>query len=67
MDDIDWDRQGIALEQQTLHTQICLIKIMHKWLNTGTQKQKFHEDTKVDCPVCCAEDETWMHMFQCPH
>eukprot|EP00957_Ditylum_brightwellii_P155071 11804033-Ditylum_brightwellii.AAC.1 len=67
MDDIDWVRLGIAPEHQTLHTQIWLIKFMHNWLNTGSQKQKFHEDTVADCPVCCAEDEMWMHMFQCPH
>eukprot|EP00957_Ditylum_brightwellii_P075398 5730161-Ditylum_brightwellii.AAC.1 len=67
MDDIDWDRLGIALKHQTLHTQIQLIKFIHNWLNTGSQKQKFHEDVVADCPVCCAEDKTWMHMFQCPH
>eukprot|EP00957_Ditylum_brightwellii_P009194 695497-Ditylum_brightwellii.AAC.1 len=67
MDDIDWDRLDMALEHQTLHTQIQLIKFMHNWLNTGSQKQKFHEDAVADCPVCCVEDETWMHMFQCPH
>eukprot|EP00957_Ditylum_brightwellii_P172448 13128960-Ditylum_brightwellii.AAC.1 len=40
---------------------------MHNWLNMGMQKQKFYKDTVADCPICCAENETWMHIFQCPH
>eukprot|EP00957_Ditylum_brightwellii_P064831 4918464-Ditylum_brightwellii.AAC.2 len=40
---------------------------MHNWLNTDTQKQKFHEEAVADCPIYCVENETWMHMFQCPH
>eukprot|EP00957_Ditylum_brightwellii_P192671 14670740-Ditylum_brightwellii.AAC.1 len=40
---------------------------MHNWLNTGTQKQNFYEDTVADCPICCAENKTWTHIFQCPH
>eukprot|EP00957_Ditylum_brightwellii_P023101 1742893-Ditylum_brightwellii.AAC.1 len=40
---------------------------MHNWLNTGTQKQKFHKEAVANCPICCAENETWMRMFQCPH
>eukprot|EP00957_Ditylum_brightwellii_P026828 2028582-Ditylum_brightwellii.AAC.1 len=31
------------------------------------QKQKNYEDAVADCPICCAEDKTWTHMFQCPH
>eukprot|EP00957_Ditylum_brightwellii_P029919 2264243-Ditylum_brightwellii.AAC.1 len=31
------------------------------------QKQKFYKDAVADCSICCAENETWMHMFQCPH
>eukprot|EP00957_Ditylum_brightwellii_P203016 15332874-Ditylum_brightwellii.AAC.1 len=67
MEEIDWESLGAALESQKLHTQIRLIKFMHNWLNTGMQKQKFYKDAVADCPICCAENETWTHMFQCPH
>eukprot|EP00957_Ditylum_brightwellii_P027408 2072258-Ditylum_brightwellii.AAC.1 len=67
MEEIEWDRLGNALERQKLHTQIQLIKFMHNWLNTGMQKQKFYKDAVAGCPICCAENETWTHMFQCPH
>eukprot|EP00957_Ditylum_brightwellii_P123894 9444308-Ditylum_brightwellii.AAC.1 len=67
MEEIDWDSLGAALKSQKLHTQIQLIKFMHNWFNTGKQKQKFYEDTITDCPICCAEKETWTHMFSCPH
>eukprot|EP00957_Ditylum_brightwellii_P065418 4962527-Ditylum_brightwellii.AAC.1 len=40
---------------------------MHNWLNTGMQKQNFYKDAVADCPICCTENETWTHMFQCPH
>eukprot|EP00957_Ditylum_brightwellii_P148949 11340246-Ditylum_brightwellii.AAC.1 len=58
---------GSALECQKLHTQARLIKFMHNWLNTGTQKQRFYKDSVDNCPICCTDDKTWMHMFQCPH
>eukprot|EP00957_Ditylum_brightwellii_P010707 811516-Ditylum_brightwellii.AAC.1 len=61
MDKIEWNRLGNALEHQKLHTQVQLVKFMHNRLNTGKQKQKFYEDTVADCPICCAENETWMH------
>eukprot|EP00957_Ditylum_brightwellii_P080706 6138010-Ditylum_brightwellii.AAC.1 len=67
MDEIDWDNLGKALEAQKLNTQIQIIKFMHNWLNTGTQKQKFYKDTVMSCPVCCSETETWQHMFHCKH
>eukprot|EP00957_Ditylum_brightwellii_P128895 9832001-Ditylum_brightwellii.AAC.1 len=61
MEEIEWDCMGSALECQKLHTQTRLIKFMHNWLNIGTQKQKFYEDAVAECPICCMEDETWMH------
>eukprot|EP00957_Ditylum_brightwellii_P150415 11454001-Ditylum_brightwellii.AAC.1 len=67
MEEINWDSLGTALESQNLHTQVRLIKFMHNWLNTGMQKQKFYEDAIADCPICCAENKTWAHLFQCPH
>eukprot|EP00957_Ditylum_brightwellii_P175622 13371562-Ditylum_brightwellii.AAC.1 len=67
MDKIDWNQLGNALEHQKLHTQVQLVKFVHNWLNTGTQKQKFYEDAVTDCPNCCTENGTWMHMFQYPH
>eukprot|EP00957_Ditylum_brightwellii_P007220 548623-Ditylum_brightwellii.AAC.1 len=66
MDKIEWNQLGNALEHQKLHTLVRLGKFMHNWLNTGMQKQKFYEDAVADCPICCAENKTWMHMFQCP-
>eukprot|EP00957_Ditylum_brightwellii_P000632 49293-Ditylum_brightwellii.AAC.2 len=60
MEAIDWERLGVTLRHQILHTQIWLIKFMHNWLNTGTQKQRFHEEAVADCPICCVEDETWI-------
>eukprot|EP00957_Ditylum_brightwellii_P060114 4565044-Ditylum_brightwellii.AAC.1 len=61
MDEIDWDNLGKALAAQKLHTQIRIIKFIHNWLSTGTQKQKFYEDVVMSCPVCCLETETWQH------
>jgi hypothetical protein len=48
MEEIEWDCLGNALECQKLHTQVRLIKFMHNWLNTGTQKQRFYKDAVSD-------------------
>eukprot|EP00957_Ditylum_brightwellii_P025993 1964898-Ditylum_brightwellii.AAC.1 len=62
MDEIDWDNLGKALAAQKLNTQIQIIKFMHNWLNTSTQKQEFYKDAVMSCPVCCSETETCQHM-----
>eukprot|EP00957_Ditylum_brightwellii_P184683 14065493-Ditylum_brightwellii.AAC.1 len=61
MDEIDWENLGKALAAQKLNTQILIIKFMHNWMNTGTQKQKFYKDAVMLCPICCSETETWQH------
>eukprot|EP00957_Ditylum_brightwellii_P112208 8554872-Ditylum_brightwellii.AAC.1 len=35
---------GTAYERQQLFTKICLVKLMHNWLNTGHQKKKINEN-----------------------
>eukprot|EP00957_Ditylum_brightwellii_P049721 3770534-Ditylum_brightwellii.AAC.1 len=40
---------------------------MNNWLNTGTQKRKFYEEAVMSCHICCADIETWQHLFQCQH
>eukprot|EP00957_Ditylum_brightwellii_P176782 13466444-Ditylum_brightwellii.AAC.1 len=67
IDEIDWDNLGKALAAQKLNTQMQIIKFMHNWLNTGTQKQKFYKDAIMSCPVFCLETEKWQHMFNCKH
>eukprot|EP00957_Ditylum_brightwellii_P109389 8343877-Ditylum_brightwellii.AAC.1 len=40
------------------------------WDQVGTAltSQKLQTtDAVADCPACCAEKETWTHMFQYPH
>eukprot|EP00957_Ditylum_brightwellii_P050712 3845358-Ditylum_brightwellii.AAC.1 len=64
---IDWDNLGRSLQSQKLQTQIRLVKFMNNWLNTGSQKRKFYEDAVMLRPICCAETETWQHLFQYQH
>eukprot|EP00957_Ditylum_brightwellii_P080977 6159618-Ditylum_brightwellii.AAC.1 len=67
MDDVAWDSLEKALDQQHLFNQIRSVKFMHNWLNTGSQKKHFCEDTVDCCPACDGEVETWEHLFQCNH
>eukprot|EP00957_Ditylum_brightwellii_P175163 13335715-Ditylum_brightwellii.AAC.1 len=64
---IDWDNLGRSLQSQKLRTKIRLVKFMNNWPNTGTQKCKFYEEAVMMCLICCAETETWQHLFQCQH
>eukprot|EP00957_Ditylum_brightwellii_P095250 7254975-Ditylum_brightwellii.AAC.1 len=50
-----------------LYTKVMLVKCMHNWLNTWTQKQKFYEGTVANCPIYTIIDETWVHLFKCSH
>eukprot|EP00957_Ditylum_brightwellii_P113598 8660665-Ditylum_brightwellii.AAC.1 len=67
MNMIDWNNLGCALECQHLHNKDRLVKFMHNWLNTGSQKKKIDENAVDDCPVCLTTEETWTHLFQCQH
>eukprot|EP00957_Ditylum_brightwellii_P019403 1463869-Ditylum_brightwellii.AAC.1 len=67
MEQIDWDNLRMALEHQKTHSQICLIKFMNDWLNTGEPKQKKYKEAIMSCQVCCTDKETWQHLFHCNH
>eukprot|EP00957_Ditylum_brightwellii_P005247 400363-Ditylum_brightwellii.AAC.1 len=48
---IDWNNLGCALELQHLHNKVRLVKFMHNWLNTGSQKKKIDKNGVADCPA----------------
>jgi hypothetical protein len=44
-------------------------KLVHNWLNLGTQRAKLHPlspEMANQCPYCQLEEETFTHMMTCP-
>jgi hypothetical protein len=64
-DDIAWKIIGQARRNLSHELNSRISKYMYNWLNTGHQKELFGEDGT--CPCCGKEDETQIHMFQCPN
>eukprot|EP00957_Ditylum_brightwellii_P177548 13523605-Ditylum_brightwellii.AAC.2 len=60
---INWVNLGCTLEHQHLHNKVRLVKCMHNWLNTGSQKKKIDENAVNYCPVFLTTEEMWMHLF----
>ena len=52
------------------HKQPCFVnrtKLVHNWLNLGSQRAKFHEQSNVTTKQCpyCQQDEDFVHLLTC--
>lgn len=63
-DMICWGKIAEAYKKFRPAQQVQITKMMHKWTNVGSQKNKIH-GTEVKCPICTTENENEEHIFYC--
>ena len=62
---VNWDAVGAAKRRLKKDASTRITKMMHEWLNLGSQKKKMGQDDM--CPCCGCEVEDQLHLYQCQH
>ena len=62
---MNWRAIGPAKKRLKRDVSICTTKMMHEWLNVGTQKAYMKQEDF--CSGCGIEPENQTHLYQCTH
>jgi hypothetical protein len=67
MEKIDYCAIDRVRRKQKFNEQVRTMKVMHGWLPVKHNLGKHTKDGITQCPGCPCEDETFLHMYECPH